>query len=70
MGNVLELQEEGFRIGNRKLFTQRVVRQWNRLPREAVDARSLKYSSQITWCTVQPRLVNGVPDHGGKTETG
>ena len=25
-----------------KLFIQRVVRQWNRLPREAVDAPSLE----------------------------
>ena len=36
------MEECGFRLYIKKFFTVRVVRHWNRLPREVVDAPSLE----------------------------
>jgi len=62
-GNGFKLKESTFRLYIRKkFFTVRAVRQWNRLPREAVDALSLEVAKPLSIIYQQSWLTREVPD--------
>lgn len=54
----------------KKFFTQRVMKPWNRLYGEAVDAPSGSAQGQIGKGFEQPDLVRHIPDHCKGAGTG
>lgn len=64
-GHFFKLKEGRVRLYiKEEFFTMRLVRNWNKLPREAVDVSCQELLKIRLDETGQPALVKGIPAHG------